>query len=144
MEKNADKKPVKQVFREVVNEYDDLFHKQFGLDPTQSWWAGSEIGTVLLFCNGDYSLGFEDIRYIVDQNIQWEEFKEWWETNLDYADSSDTFAVNLRSWHHGYRPDRSKTATSVNHRFFVHYSDLSSYAQYQFLGTMPLGYGELG
>ena len=120
MATNTDKKPARQAFRGIADEYVKLFHEQLGPAQSQSWWAGNEVGTVLLFCNGDYSLGFEDIRYIVAQNIQWEEFVEWWETNLDYADSSDTFAVNLQSWHHGYRPDRPKTTASTSHRFFVY------------------------
>ena len=84
-----DKKQIlKEQFEVAVNDYLNAFLGQFELDGHNGWWVGDEVGG--LYINGDlYYVTFEEMRYIVDNDIAEETYLEWY----DYCDKCNAFEL---------------------------------------------------
>lgn len=67
-------------YKEVCNEYVDLFVKKHGYDVLrrdfEDCWVASECGTIILI--GDMFIDFEDIRYDIDNEVPEDRFEKWY------------------------------------------------------------------
>lgn len=70
---------LKGAYEEICEEYRKRLCDQWELDIRDSWWIPSDrIGMTLALCDLEYSLGMEDVRLMVDLNVSYEDFLEWW------------------------------------------------------------------
>ena len=96
---NKMEKTLKQRYEELAEEYRKALIKQFypneEVPYDDSYWVADEIGGVLEL-NEDF-FGFDTIRYIVDNNIQYETWYNWFQ----YCQSVGDFGIstpNLKAW----------------------------------------------
>lgn len=83
-------------FQNIANEYASNLCKMFELDIEDGWWVGDDVGGV--YCNGDmFSITFEEMRYVVDNNISKDDFLEYMEY-VSFCLEFNRTAPNLKSW----------------------------------------------
>lgn len=93
---------LKGTYEEICDEYRRRLNEQWELDIKNSWWIPSDLkGTTLALNDLEYSLGMEDVRLMVDFNVNYEDFNEWWNHCL-----GDTkYHINAFNWFvNGCRP----------------------------------------
>lgn len=86
-----------KVYEGICEEYRRRLCDQWDLDIKDSWWVADRVGETLAVCDLEYSLGMEDVRLFVDNNVTYENFKEWWNYNLD-AFNYAKHPINSHSW----------------------------------------------
>lgn len=91
---------LKDRFNALANDYVKEFIEVMGFDinPDTLYWVGDETGGVVEIA--DMFLSYDDIRYVVDNNVSYEELVDWY----DYCTEpvSNLYPKpNLKSWHHG-------------------------------------------
>ena len=93
---------LKGAYEEICEEYRRRLNAQWDLNIKDSWWIPSDrIGMTLALNDLEYSLGMEDVRLMVDLNVNYEDFNEWWNHCL-----GDTkYHINSFNWFvNGARP----------------------------------------
>lgn len=93
-----DDKTLKEEFEELAEKYARLFDKKHELN--FDGWVGDDAGTI--GCFGDYSIGFDDIRLDIDENIPANIYIEYYDYIVRIPDGG--LKVNYRSYINGYRP----------------------------------------
>lgn len=89
-----------QSFSDIANKYLDALCGQFGLSKADTMWIGEEVGGVVEV--SDYFISFDEIRFIVDNNIGFNEFDEWYDyVNTLKMINYDICTPTLKSWHEG-------------------------------------------
>lgn len=89
------------IFDGACEEYRKRLCHQWNLNVSDSWWIPSDhIGETLALNDMEYSLGMEDIRLLVDLNIKFEDFCEWWNYNLSAQNQVNSYNWFLK----GFRP----------------------------------------
>lgn len=94
-------KTLKQRYEEIAEEYRKALIKQFYPDGEMlcddSYWVGDEIGGVLEI--GDYYISYDDVRYIIDNNIDFTTWDDWYDyTTRIGCIRSDIPVPNLKNW----------------------------------------------
>ena len=93
---------LKDIYESICEEYRRRLNAQWDLNIKDSWWIPSDrIGMTLALNDLEYSLGMEDVRLMVDLNVNYEDFNEWWNHCL-----GDTkYHINSFNWFvNGARP----------------------------------------
>ena len=89
---------LKGAYKEICNEYRRRLNEQWQLDIKDSWWIPSDrVGVTLALNDLEYSLSMEDVCLMVDLNISYEDFCEWWNhclSNPEYHISAFNWFVN--------------------------------------------------
>lgn len=97
------KQTLKEEFEHIANKYaNKLVEMYFTEDDNiraDFYWVGDEAGGILSVCDY-YFFNFDDIRYIVDNNVPFDTWLEWYDYTLIVADFA-LASPNLKSWHHG-------------------------------------------
>ena len=88
-------------YEQVCEEYRLRLCNQFGIDWHDTYWILDRIGGVLDI-QSYYAIDMDELRYIVDYSMSFEDFEEWYEqlANMDNANR-----INIRSWLMGARPE---------------------------------------
>lgn len=95
----ANNDTLKSVFEHCCEEYRRRLCEQWELGFDFSWWVVNRPGDVLCLNDMEYSLGMDDVRYFVDNNISYSEFTEWWDYNLEESYKGDGAKhINCYSW----------------------------------------------
>ena len=90
------KRLLQEKFEEVVNGYLLELCNMWELDPANGWFVGDEVGDV--WCYGDYIfIGFDDMRYVVENDVSYETYDEWQEYCL-WAKDFEQVVPNIKSW----------------------------------------------
>lgn len=73
--------------------------KQWDIRYSDTYWIADEVGGVLDVQGGFLDLGYDDVRYIVDNRISMQETEKWQEynTNVEYI-KQHLSHINLKSW----------------------------------------------
>ena len=115
---NAHKRLLKEKFEESAKQYLVALLQAWELDNYYGFWVSDEIGGV--YCYGDnIFIGYDDMRYVVDNDIKKEEFQEW----SDYCTwciDMDLKHPNLDAWHMGcprLSKDKMKHIDNLKQRF---------------------------
>lgn len=93
-----DKEKIKKDFETACEEYLKALCEMFEMPYEKDAWVGSDVGTVASV--GDYFIGFDEIRYIVDNDLTLDEYLQYYDYCLEAYDYSIT-APNLENWHKG-------------------------------------------
>lgn len=91
-------------YEQVCEEYRLRLCNQFGIDWHDTYWILDRIGGVLDI-QSYYAIDMDELRYIVDNAMSFEEFDEWYEQCMDTENEN---RINLRSWLMGARPELFK------------------------------------
>ena len=92
----ASKRLLQEKFEEVVNGYLLELCNMWELDPANGWFVGDEVGDV--WCYDDYIfICFDDMRYVVENDVSYETYDEWQEYCL-WAKDFEQVVPNLKSW----------------------------------------------
>lgn len=86
---------LRETYKHVCNGYLHSFCFSYKLDYSDSSWVADEQGTVA--CIGDYYVGFDDIRYCVDNDVPFETWIQHYDYLLD-AEYLGLPLINLPSW----------------------------------------------
>lgn len=81
-----DKNTLNQKFNALCEEYRKAFVEYYfteeeGGEPAGSWWISDEPGGVLCV-NDDVFFGFDEMRYCVDNDVEYEDLMEWYDYTL--------------------------------------------------------------
>ena len=110
---------LKQNYEKACNAYVDELCRRYDLDKDDSFWVVDQVGGILII--GDLSISFLDIVYIIDNNVKWETFIDWYDYRLRlYCINEKEPAPNLKNWCNGC-PRKSDKELSIleeaNRRF---------------------------
>ena len=85
-------------YTEVCEEYLKAFCQTYELQYEEDAWVAGDVGTIASI--GDYYIDFQDVMYMLDNGIAFEEWLRWYDYCLDAHDLGlDT--PNFTSWHKG-------------------------------------------
>lgn len=108
------KRNLKNNYETACNEYIKELCKRYDWCYEDGWWVSNEIGGT--FCTSDieYSLSMNDIKLLVDENVDFKIFSEWWDYNLVmsyaimlYPNNDKYHMIDLHIWLNNY-PDNKK------------------------------------
>lgn len=108
------KRNFKNNYETACNDYIKELCKRYDWCYEDGWWVSNEIGGT--FCTSDieYSLSMNDIKLLVDENVDFKIFGEWWDYNLVmsyaimlYPNNDKYHMINLHTWLNNY-PDNKK------------------------------------
>lgn len=108
------KRNLKNNYETACNDYIKELCKRYDWCYEDGWWVSNEIGGT--FCTSDieYSLSMNDIKLLVDENVDFKIFSEWWDYNLIisyaimlYPNNDKYHMINLHTWLNNY-PDNKK------------------------------------
>lgn len=108
------KRNFKNNYETACNDYIKELCKRYDWSFEDGWWVCNEIGGT--FCTSDieYSLSMNDIKLLVDENVDFKIFGEWWDYNLIisyaimlYPNNDKYHMINLHTWLNNY-PDNKK------------------------------------
>lgn len=108
------KRNFKNNYETACNDYIKELCKRYDWCYEDGWWVSNEIGGT--FCTSDieYSLSMNDIKLLVDENVDFKIFSEWWDYNLVmsyaimlYPNNDKYCMINLHTWLNNY-PDNKK------------------------------------
>ena len=91
-------------YEQVCEEYRLRLCNQFGIDWNDTYWIVGRVGGVLDI-QSYYAIDMDELRYIVDNSMTFEDFEEWYNQWI-YTDNKNR--INLRSWLMGARPELFK------------------------------------
>ena len=83
---------LKKNYEKACNAYVDELCKKYDLDKDDSFWVADQVGGILII--GDLSMSFLDIVYIIDNDVKWETFIDWYDYGLESAKNT----INLKNW----------------------------------------------
>jgi hypothetical protein len=102
----VDNKQLRNIYETACCEYIKRLCKMYDWDYPRGWWVSDQPGGV--FCTDDieYSLGMDDIKLLVDAEVPFSVFEQWWDYNSSeyIKDSGSPNIINLHSWLNGMRP----------------------------------------
>lgn len=113
--KNSDNYNLNIIFGWVCDEYARRLCKMYDWYFEDCFWVADNKGGT--FCTSDieYSLSMENIKLLVDNNVSFKSFDEWWEYNYrmgmairNNPNDETLHEVNLWSWIKGYHGDKDK------------------------------------
>ena len=108
------KRNFKNNYETACNDYIKKLCKRYDWSFEDGWWVSNEIGGT--FCTSDieYSLSMNDIKLLVDENVDFKIFSEWWDYNLVmsyaimlYPNNDKYHMIDLHIWLNNY-PDNKK------------------------------------
>lgn len=108
------KRNLKNNYETSCNDYIKELCKRYDWSFEDGWWVCNEIGGT--FCTSDieYSLSMNDIKLLVDENVDFKIFSEWWDYNLVmsyaimlYPNNDKYRMIDLHIWLNNY-PDNKK------------------------------------
>lgn len=108
------KRNFKNNYETACNDYVKELCKRYDWCYEDGWWVSNEIGGT--FCTSDieYSLSMNDIKLLVDENVDFKIFSEWWDYNLVmsyaimlYPNNDKYHMIDLHIWLNNY-PDNKK------------------------------------
>ena len=108
------KRNLKNNYETACNDYIKELCKRYDWSFEDGWWVSNEIGGT--FCTSDieYSLSMNDIKLLVDENVDFKIFSEWWDYNLVmsyaimlYPNNDKYHMIDLHIWLNNY-PDNKK------------------------------------
>ena len=99
MKRNENIKHARELFVSSVNAYLEELLRMFEWDAYYGYWVSDDVGGIYMYGDND-SLSFDEIRYIVDNNISLHTIEEW----KDYCLSVAVFDIptpSLEAWCYG-------------------------------------------
>ena len=91
----AHKELLKKNYEKACNEILKAFCQTYELQYEEDAWVAGDVGTIALI--GDYYIDFQNMIYMLDNGIAFEEFLRWYDYSLDAHDLGlDT--PNFTSW----------------------------------------------
>ena len=95
-------KELKRQFENTAELYRIELCKMWGIDYSDTYWIGEDVGGVLDMQGGAITLGYDDVRYAVDNKITMEKVEEWQEycTGV-YFVKDRLHIINLEHWTKG-------------------------------------------
>jgi hypothetical protein len=98
---------LRRAYEDICEEYAKRMCERFGIDYDTCFWVCDEVGTVFCADNIDFSLGMDDIIFIVEKRLSWDDFWEYWSYNMEETlkYKLNSFPINMKSWFNGYRPE---------------------------------------
>ena len=87
-------------YEKACNDYVKRFIKMYALS-SDDFWVGEEVGGIV--CVSDYFINFLDVVYMVDNNIGWDVFLNWYDYTLELSikngiKTNKIPIPNLQSW----------------------------------------------
>lgn len=108
------KRNFKNNYETACNDYVKELCKRYEWCYEDGWWVSDEIGGIFCVSDIEYSLSMNDIKLLVDENVDFKIFSEWWDYNLIisyaimlYPNNDKYHMVNLHTWLNNY-PDNKK------------------------------------
>lgn len=117
------KEEARRMYEDACDAYAQAFAERHGFDFSDAEWVASDKGGICLF--GDYYVGFETIKYDVDNEPDKDEFIRYY----DYCIEANEFGLtipNYRSWCMGC-PRTSPEAFEELRKFKKQLDDLIGY-----------------
>lgn len=98
--KDSIKALLRQDYEKAVNGYLNELLRMWELDAYYGYWIGDDVGGVLDYGGGAFTIGMDDIIYCVENDVTREQYDEWQEYICDASEFNFPLP-NLRSWMHG-------------------------------------------
>ena len=115
------KRNFKNNYETACNDYIKELCKRYDWSFEDGWWVSNEIGGT--FCTSDieYSLSMNDIKLLVDENVDFKIFSKWWDYNLVmsyaimlYPNNDRYHMINLYTWLNNYPDNRKISQEELN------------------------------
>lgn len=101
-----------RIITAYVNEFINLYDFE-GVEDNY-YWIADQIGGMIDIC--DYVIGFDDIKYCVDNEVSFEDFNEWYEYGLKISTFEHVPQLSLDAWCKGAPRLSTEQITDLNQR----------------------------
>lgn len=98
---------LKKNYKDACNAFLKAFSDKYEVCVDEQDWVAGDVGGIV-GVNDEFYINMEDIILMLDKDISWEEFLEWWDYCMDVALVGIVDSPNLKSWHMGYHGKISK------------------------------------
>ena len=95
-----DKDKIKQLnkaYEKACNDILKAFAEKYEVQVDEQDWVAGDVGGIVGLCQSEYFLNFEDLLYMLNNNIPFDEFLKWW----DYCAEVGVLGLkgmNFKSW----------------------------------------------
>ena len=76
MDKNI-LKELNKAYEKACNDILKAFAEEYEVQVDEQDWIGGNVGGIVGLCQSEYFLNFEDLRYMLNNNIPFTEFLKW-------------------------------------------------------------------
>lgn len=115
------KRNLKNNYETACNDYIKELCKRYEWCYEDGWWVSDEIGGIFCVSDIEYSLPMNDIKLLVDENVDFKIFSEWWDYNLVmsyaimlYPNNDRYHMINLYTWLNNYPDNRKISQEELN------------------------------
>lgn len=101
------RKDLKEIYEIVCQEYVSRLCKLWEVSEDEAWWGLDEIGDELHIADAPWLLDMTEVRYIVENEVTYEQYEEYWEfVEQEISSGLPRPRINFRSWFKmGARPE---------------------------------------
>ena len=82
MDKNR-LKELNKAYEKACNDILKAFAEEYEVQVDEQDWVAGDVGGIVGLCQSEYFLNFEDLLYMLNNNIQFTEFLKWWDYNAE-------------------------------------------------------------
>ena len=96
MDKNR-LKELNKAYEKACNDILKAFAEEYEVQVDEQDWVAGDVGGIVGLCQSEYFLNFEDLRYMLNNAIPFDEFLKWW----DYCAEVGVLGLkgmNFKSW----------------------------------------------
>lgn len=95
-----DKKRLKEkndAYEKACNDILKAFAEEYEVQVDEQDWVGGDVGGIIGICQSEYFLNFEDLRYMLNNAIPFDEFLKWWDYSAEVG-VLGLKGMNFKSW----------------------------------------------
>jgi hypothetical protein len=92
---------LREDYEKACNSYLVTLLNMWELDAHYGFWIADEVGGIYSYGDTGLFIDMDDIRYIVENSISEESYREWTEYCL-WANKFNQTEPTLKAWHHGF------------------------------------------
>lgn len=91
---------LKKNYKDACNAFLKSFSDTYDVYVDEQDWVAGDVGTVVCI-NDEFYVSLDDIIYMLDNDVSWNEFLQWWDYCMNTALLGFNDSPNLKSWHKG-------------------------------------------
>ena len=86
-----------KAYEKACNDILKAFAEEYEVQVDEQDWVGGDVGGIIGICQSEYFLNFEDLLYMLNNNIPFTEFLKWWDYSAEVG-ILGLNGMNFKSW----------------------------------------------
>lgn len=86
-----------KAYEKACNDILKAFAEEYEVQVDKEDWVAGDVGGIVGLCQSEYFLNFEDLLYMLNNNIPFDEFLKWWDYSAEVG-ILGLNGMNFKSW----------------------------------------------